>query len=227
MRGWQLFATVAWAWLVLAVGNASSQTAAPPSEQAAAPADSGGELSSAAWRMTLREFDEWASVQKIYDANQIQEIRSKLIDKASRLSGNELHDFMYDVNERLDVLMSAEAKQARLWLLQTLSVASDSFTKKILDKAPDIATLTASQLEEQLDLFNARRGTLLKNQADFEKTRDSQVKALKAENQRQAAASERPRTPANNGGYSGYVPSTPRRQYVTPSRPVYYHGFGW
>ena len=68
MHRWKICAALACACFGLALGIGPLGGAEPPS---AGSADRGDILSSEAWRKTMREFDEWATVQKIYDAGQI------------------------------------------------------------------------------------------------------------------------------------------------------------
>src|SRR5258708_463646 len=110
-----------WAMLVgtifaLTCGIARSQPLAPSS--ATSP--------SAAVRGVLREFDTWASVQRLYEADQVKKFRAKIVEKAGQLSGDDLQAFLDDLSDRLHVLTSADARDARRWLSQTLAVASDS-----------------------------------------------------------------------------------------------------
>lgn len=222
MNNWQQIAAIICVSMVLANSHVYSQTKSSSPELSE---ERGDNVSSPMLRATLRDFEEWASVQKTYDAEQVKQIRTRLIEKASNLSGDDLEAFLDNVNERLQILMSAEAKEARLWLTKTLATAADVRVEKIKAKLPDVAKLSASQLEEELKLFEARRSSQEKSYADFNTTRKAQIDSLQAEKRRQEVAKSRARS--NNAGYSGYVPSSSAHDHKRTPLPSYHYGIRW
>ena len=55
-------------------------------------------------------------MQNIHTAEQVAQIKADLNRRIEPMGPVELEDFMYDMEERLEVLLSDEAKDARNWL---------------------------------------------------------------------------------------------------------------
>jgi hypothetical protein len=181
-------------------------TAVDPSEQA--PNADGAIPQSDDWRTIMHEFDEWASVQQIYDSTQVARYRQQLVQRESTLRGAQRQDFLDDLSAKLKILSSAEARKAREWLAENLAVASDSYAKKIKSQLPDVARLTASQLQEQLDEFQDRRAQTQAGNAEFSRFREQQVANIQAERRRQEAAVAQADARAQSDSYSGYHPGS-------------------
>lgn len=210
----------------------SLHAAEPP---AAAPAQSQAAINYALSRgdfhATLREFDEWASVQKIYDAQQIKTFRAKLIDKASQLSGAAYDDFLADLNGRLKVLMSAEAREARKWLGENLAVASDAYAKQLKSQYPDVAKMTADQIQERLAGYDDQRSETKKLAAAEKSQRKFEVDQILTDKRRQEDANLAVELSSMNSssGSGGYYPGGAyrgTRNYSTPYRNGGYYGYG-
>lgn len=229
-------------WFALDTRSARSLADESPAEQIAeqpksSPNQGNDILQTDAWRTIMHDFDEWASVQQIYDPEQIAKYRDQLIQKASSLKGNELQDFLDDLSAKLKILASEEARKARQWLAETLAVASDSYAKKVKAGLPDVSNLTASQLQEQLDEFQGRRAQTQASAAEFKRAREQQVASFQAERRRQEAAvaqadARAQSARAQSDSYSGYYPGSGGsrgrvRRYPVPVYSGRYGGLGW
>jgi hypothetical protein len=182
------------------------------------------------WRQTLQVFDEWGQFQQIYTPTQIAEIRRKMLDKAANLSPADSEQFRGEIDAKLHVLMSAEARDARKWLTDTLAVASDSYAKKIRSQLPDVVNESAPQLQADLDAFEAREASVKQYQQGFQQTRQMQVKALEEDARRQAEANAAAHVGSNYnpapGGAAIGGPGAYQR-YRSPYGPTLPSGFGW
>jgi len=190
------YSTVLFGVLAVVTGSlAKAQTRLPP------PA-SQGDLTGPAWAHVLQQFDEWASVQQLYTPEQVRQWRAQILGKASSLPPADAAAFATDLSAKLQVLLSAEARDARKWLADTLAVASVSYAKEIKSELPDPQKMTASQIQARLDAFEARESNLKQVQASEQKTRQMQIQAIEADQRAQAAAN----AAAWQGG-SGYYGS--------------------
>jgi hypothetical protein len=183
------------------------QSTEPAKVDVDAPADDSHEsarreiLDGARWRQTQREFNEWLSVQTIYTPDEVKAIRDNLRKSIANKSPRELEDFMKDMESRLEVLMSPEADDARLWLKQFMAVAVDP--ERQLGRArPDVLNMTASQIRQELQWLQQTREARQRNQASFNRSRQLQSQAARdarsARQQPRAAAQDRSAWPANN-----------------------------
>src|SRR4051794_27423779 len=94
----------------LAVRSTSAQTTGATSSTVATDDDAKNELfNSEEWRQTRRAFDNWLSVQRIYDARQVADVKRRLQKKIARASSRELRNMLEDMQEKLEILLSPEA----------------------------------------------------------------------------------------------------------------------
>jgi hypothetical protein len=62
-------------------------------------------------------------------------------------------------------------------MAQYLSVMSDKKRAEVLKKMPNLATMTAAQLNAEITKIEAKRATLAQEQAAFDRTRQAEVSA--------------------------------------------------
>jgi hypothetical protein len=178
-----------------------------------------------AFQVLLRKFDDWAAVQKRYDADQIDAFRAKLVDNAERLTGDEYESFLDDLHSRLQVLLSAEAREARDWLDRMVAVSAPKKVNQIKAKLPDVARLTASQIEDQIDEFDRRLAAQDQQYNAFNGDRKRTIKQQQTASRRQAEASRAARKAAERarpelGANQTNVAPREKTRW-TPRQPVY------
>jgi hypothetical protein len=194
---------------------------------------------SADWQQTLHTFDEWAAIQKRYDAKQIAAMRQKIADYAASLAPSEGGKLRAEINAKLRILLSTEANAARQWLAETLAVASDSYAQKIEAGLPDVVSSSPQQLAESLRAFEARETNLQQVREGMKDTQQVAIKALDDANRRQVEAAAQARAAASAPAPANAVvtPVAPRtyERYSSPYgptlpylyRPYAYGGFRW
>ncbi len=210
-------------WLTLPVWGQSTRSAAAETQS---PSGDSQELArrkildSDQWRQTNRSLNEWLSVQQIYNPDEVAAIRAKLAEKVANMSPRELEDLLIDMEERLNVLMSPEAEDARKWLAQFLAVARNPEAQ--LGRArPDVLNMTASQIRQELQWLQQTRAARQGAQAVFDRSRATQSQAARdvraTSQQVREPSQDRSAWPANNPRrYSQYAP----RRELQPA-PLY------
>jgi hypothetical protein len=199
--------------------------ATPPAELAAVDAERQKIVSSERWHQALRKWNEWLSVQKTYTPEQVSVLRADLNDSVATMSPKELETFLTDMEERLEVLMSPEAGEARQWIAQILAVARNP-ESQFGGPLPDVAHMSASQIRDELRRFQQQRAARQQSQAAFDRSRQRQVQAaLDVHSARRDASSAAPRTaatfPEPQIPYrSPYAPLGPSRRAAS-GRPIY------
>jgi hypothetical protein len=156
---------------------------------------------SAPWQQTLQTFEDWVQIQQLYTPQQTAEMRTKLLEKAYRLAPEESESFRHEIDAKLRVLMSEEARDARKWLASTLAVASDSYAQKIKAKLPDVVKESPNELMADLNAFESRQSNVKQYQQGLQETRQMTIKANEEDSRRQAEANAQ----AHVG--SGYNPA--------------------
>lgn len=186
-------------------------------------------LQSSRWRQVQRRFDEWLSVQRIYNDAQVAQVTARFKQQVTAMNAAQLEDFMAIAEEKLDVLLSNEASEARTYM----SFYTDSFLKKQMGKTPDITTMTPTQMRQEFSNFQEQRRGSAAAQGAFNRMQTENAKAVLAERtqaraQAQAAqlAVRNPRNWVNpyynqpyNRSYVNRGPYAPQ-SYVAP-RPQF------
>jgi len=135
-------------------------------------------LESDRWRRAHRAFREWLSVQQVYRPEQVAKLLGEMEARIDAMSARELADFLEVMEERLKVLLSPEAEEARQWLAQFLAVARDP-ERHLGRPLPDVMNMSASQIRQELREFQQRRAARQQAQASFERGRARQAQAAR------------------------------------------------
>jgi hypothetical protein len=175
-------------------------------------------LSSERWTEATHWLNEWLSVQQIYTPAEVAQMRRDFDAKITKMSVAELRQLLLRMESKLKVLMSPEAADARRWLGNFLSAQARYSDEELTKMRPDIVNLTASQLEAELNQFNARRASRIQAQEAFNQARESQVaadrqrRAQQASARQQAALQPRSLNSFYPQSQSQYAPRRPQRE---------------
>jgi hypothetical protein len=165
-------------------------------------------------------FHDWLTVQNIYSPEEIAQMKARLRQRIQEMSAPQLEDFMDDAEERLHLLLSGEATQARSWL----SFFTPQARREMISPQgapPDVFGMSVNQLRQELDQFQQQRAERAAAQSAFNRSRDQQVATVEQQRQAQrraVAASERPA--ATFGPQPPAVP--PRQRVVRYPSPNYW-----
>jgi len=208
--------------LVLPVRGQPPATPDPPAAvpaDAVAPADDGGDIARKAeimnsprWRRAIFELGEWLSAQTIYTPAQVRGLKADFNRKVERMSSHDLEYLLDDLDAKFQILDTPEARDARSWVGQYLSVMSDQKRAEVLKDVPNIVTMTAGQLQQEIERIERKRASLRQQQAAFDESRDELVQRAQAARQQTAAASAAAQSraaaysPYRSGGGGGGKP---------------------
>lgn len=183
-RGMPLVAALAWAVVAGVAGHADEQ-AAPAGGAAAAAKDAGSDkddlfrkaeiMNSPRWRRAIFELGEWLSSQVIYTPAQVNQIKVDFNKRVAGMSSYELEYLLDDLDAKFKILDTPEARDVRAWVGQYLSVLSDQKRAKVLRDVPNVVTMSAGQLQQELLALEQRRAAGQQRQADFVRSRDTMV----------------------------------------------------
>jgi hypothetical protein len=150
--------------------------AAAPAKDAAADAARKHEiLTSAAWRRAMFEFKEWLSAQQLYDAKQVEQIKRDFNARVAAMTADEVQYLLADMQAKFQILDSPQAQEARAWMASYLAVMSNKKKAEVLKDLPNVATMTAAQLNQELLKIEQKRTTIEQEQAAFQSTRQAEV----------------------------------------------------
>jgi hypothetical protein len=161
-------------------------------------------MNSPRWRRAIFELGEWLSAQAIYTPTQVRNIKADFNRKVETMSPNDLEYLLDDLDAKFKILDTAEARDARSWMAQYLSVMSDQKRAEALKDVPNVVTMTAGQLQQEIQKIEQKRGTLQQQQAAFDEGRQQLVQRAQDARQQTAAASAAAMSRTGSMSYSPY-----------------------
>jgi hypothetical protein len=154
-------------------------------------------LTSDRWRRAERGLNEWLSVQQLYSPEEVAVLRTQFQHRIDRMSPAELQDHLVNMEEKLAVLSSPAAEDARRWLAQFLAVQAKYTDAQLRERRPDVANMTASQIREELERFQQRRGVAQRTQSAAQQGRALQVQSAQSVQAARQQGSEQARQSAS------------------------------
>jgi len=201
-------------WAILLLAMASVAVAADPpaagqaKPEAAAKVDDVARkaeiMSSERWRRAIFELGEWLSSQQLYTPQEVNRIKADFNRRVSGMSSFELEYLLDDLDAKFKILESPEAKDAKAWIGQYLSVMSDRKRAEVLRDVPDVVTMTSAQLQQEIDRIEQKRSSLQRQQQSFEQSRDLLVQQAAANRQQTAAAAAAAMAQTRAAAFSPY-----------------------
>ena len=183
-------------------------TASPPAAQEQKAADDNDSdlekkiaiMNSPRWRRAIFELGEWLSAQAIYTPTQVRNIKADFNRKVEKMSPHDLEYLLDDLDAKFKVLDTPEAQDARSWVAQYLSVMSDQKRAEALKDVPNVVTMTAGQLQQEIQKIEHKRSSLQQQQSAFDEGR--QLLVQQAQDARQQTASAAAAAMSQTGGMS-------------------------
>ena len=184
-------------------------------------------LDSPAWQKALRDYSGWLSVQLTYDKSQVAELNSQLQEKIAPMSAAETQSFLEELQEKLALVLSPEAVEARTWAEGYLNVLNDAKAAEFRKQFPDVARMTPAQIKQAFSDLHARRAGVRATRRLSPRCGISRwphfAKCTARRPRRQIPTG---RSAPSGGGTSGsYAPRAQRTPYVP--RPPLSFGFGY
>jgi hypothetical protein len=161
-------------------------------------------MNSPRWRRAIFELGEWLSAQAIYTPAQVRNIKADFNRKVERMSSHDLEYLLDDLDAKFKVLDTPEAQDARSWVAQYLSVMSDQKRAEVLKDVPNVVTMTAGQLQQEIQKIEQKRSSLQQQQAAFDEGREQLVQQAQAARRQTAAASAAAMSRTGGVSYSPY-----------------------
>lgn len=160
-------------------------------------------LNSPRWQRAVFELSQWLGSQQIYSPSQVSQIKRDFNERVASMSSFDIEYLMDDLDAKFKAMETPDAKEARAWLGQYLSVISDQRRAVLLKDVPDVVSMSASQLEAELRKIEAARKSLLQQQQGFDQSRDLVLNARQQSIQATQRAASSP-LPGNGVSYSPY-----------------------
>jgi hypothetical protein len=164
------------------------------------------------WRRMSHTLHDWLSVQQVYSAEQVAAIQAELSAKVAQMTPRELEKFLQDMEQRLEVLTSPQAEEAREWLAHFFATRRNP-ESQLRRSRPDVLNMTASQIRQEIEwLQQHRAGRQQTNLALNQARALQQQNALGVQDARQQAQTRAAESRSRAAGNQFRSPYAPRPQ---------------
>lgn len=207
----------------------ADQPADPQPAAAATDPEEAGSLDSPAWRETLRAWNEWLQAEPSYSPAEAQRLGQELDAKLGRMSSSERVDFKSDLDAKLALLTGQAGRDYRLWVHETLAVASDAYARKLRAGLPDFAHMSASEVQLVFDRFEYERYLVQQHQEAHRRLQQQRIAAVRQDLRYQREAADQALARAGSrGNLDGHFAVPPQHHpQVKQFHSYNNYGYGW
>lgn len=142
-------------------------------------------LESASWRRAMFEVNEWLLTQRVYTPQQVEEMRAQFRQRVDEMSGADLKLLLGDLETKLQIIDTPQAREAKAWMAEYVAVLAERRRAEVLRDLPNLATLTSSQLHQEIVRIKQRREALGSGQRAAARNQSQRVGAA-VQSQQQA-----------------------------------------
>jgi hypothetical protein len=175
----------------------------------------------AQWQRAIAELGNWLTTQTVYTPAEVRRIKVRFNEQAAAMSSYEIEYLLDSVEQKMRLLDTPEARDAKAWLGEYLSAMSDARRARELRNVPNLLDMTAAQLWEEIQRIDRKRGALQQRQQGVATRQNALVDRAAANRQASAdaarATAERLRAapaqaPARQGGGALPFSDVPQRR---------------
>jgi hypothetical protein len=175
----------------------------------------------AQWQRAIAELGNWLTTQTVYTPAEVRRIKVRFNEQVAAMSSYEIEYLLDSVEQKMRLLDTPEARDAKAWLGEYLSAMSDARRARELRNVPNLLDMNASQLWEEIQRIDRKRGALQQRQQGVATRQNALVDRATANRQASAdaarATAERLRAtpaqaPARQGGGALPFSDVPQRQ---------------
>jgi hypothetical protein len=175
----------------------------------------------AQWQRAIAELGGWLATQTVHPPAEVRRIKVRFNERVAAMSSYEIEYLLDSVEQKMRLLDSPEARDAKAWLGEYLSAMSDARRAQELRRIPNLLDMTAAELLQEIQRIDRMRGSLQQRQQGVTARQNALVDRAAATRQAAAdaarASAERLRTapaqpPARQGGGAPPFSDTPQRR---------------
>ena len=142
------------------------------------------------WQRAIAEFGGWLTTQTIYSPAEVRQIKRQFNARVAGMSSYELEYLLESISAKMDLLDTAEARDAKAWLGEYLAAMSDARRAEELRSIPNLLDMNAAQLWQEIQRIDRLRATLQQRQENAEARQAVLAERATANRQATTAASQ-------------------------------------
>lgn len=175
----------------------------------------------AQWQRAIAELGGWLATQTVYPPAEVRRIKVRFNEQVAAMSSYEIEYLLDSVEQKMRLLDTPEARDAKAWLGEYLSAMSDARRARELRNVPNLLDMNAAQLWEEIQRIDRMRGGLQQRQQGVTSRQNALVDRAAANRQASAdaarATAERLRAapaqaPTRQGGGKPPFSDVPQRR---------------
>jgi hypothetical protein len=168
------------------------------------------------WQQAIAELGEWLSTQNVYSPSEVRRIKMQFNDRVDSMTSYELEYLLDSITAKLQLLQTPEARDAKAWLGEYLSAMSDGRRAQELREVPNLLTMNAAQLWQEIQRIDAKRSALRQRQQGVEARQGAMAERAAAGRRATSAASREAAARARAaGGSPPFSDIAPRRASIS------------
>ena len=141
------------------------------------------------WQQAIAELGSWLSTQNVYTPSEVRRIKMQFNERVDGMTSYELEYLLDSIAAKLQLLQTPEARDAKAWLGEYLSAMSDGRRAQELREVPNLLTMNAAQLWQEIQRIDAKRSALRQRQQGVEARQGAMAERAAAGRQATSAAS--------------------------------------
>jgi hypothetical protein len=116
------------------------------------------------WQRAVAELGGWLATQRVYTPTEVRRIKVRFNEQVAAMSSYELEYLLDSVDQKMRLLDTSEARDAKAWLGEYLSAMSDARRAQELRTVPNLLDMNAAQLWEEIQRIDRKRASLQQRQ---------------------------------------------------------------
>ena len=141
------------------------------------------------WQRAVAELGGWLATQRVYTPAEVRRIKVRFNEQVAAMSSYELEYLLDSVDQKMRLLDTPEARDAKAWLGEYLSAMSDARRAQELRTVPNLLDMNAAQLWEEIQRIDRKRASLQQRQQGVVARQDALAGRAAANRQSTAEAS--------------------------------------
>jgi hypothetical protein len=172
-------------------------------------------LDSECWRRSMFELNQWYRSQTIFTPAEVEQQKADFAARVDKMSVKELKEVISDLETKFRILDTPQVQEVRTWFGQYLAVLANRRREELLRDIPNFATMTPSQLNQEIMKIQRKKLSKRSSQAAFDQGRQARIEAMREAEQ--AAQAARQARAARRAAYrSPYRPAPSVNQPAGP-----------
>ena len=116
------------------------------------------------WQRAVTELGNWLAIQKVYTPAEVRRIKVRFNEQVAAMSSYEIEYLLDSVDQKMRLLDTPQARDAKDWLGEYLSAMSDARRSQELRNVPNLLDMNAAQLWEEIQRIDRKRAALQQRQ---------------------------------------------------------------